>query len=470
MMAASTFVSEDLHCPQCSDIYCLPVLLACGHNVCNHCLKKFWEWKGCRPCPVCGVESASVKPPINLQLKIAADQYQAQNVYIKQGVCLLHNETLKVFCNNDEELICVICQISKQHKVHQCCPVEEAAQQKKTEISAILDSLRKTLRTLNQKKQQMEETKAYIQTQSVQIEEAIKEEFRILHQFLWEEETNKLKALKQEEETKVQVMLKKIKDAEKQIQTLSSNIRETETALRARDLSFLQGYKQTKKRVKCNIQEPEYIRDILINSAKHLGILKFRIWKKMANSVKYAPIILDPNTAQPNLKLCQDLTSLHYSQKQPLPDNPERCTNRVCVLGATGFTSGFHSWTVELGQAKDWHVGVVRESIKRKSTIFLNPDEGFWVIGLCNGESLWAESSPRALLTMKQKPERITVKLDLNKGKVVFINTANSTVIHTFKDKFTERIFPYFSLGLNEDWKNSSPLTICPLTISVNTG
>lgn len=125
---------------------------------------------------------------------------------------------------------------------------------------------------------------------------------------------------------------------------------------------------------------------------------------------------------------------------------------------------------MELGQAKDWHVGVVRESIKRKSTIFLNPDEGFWVIGLCNGESLWAESSPRALLTMKQKPERITVKLDLNKGKVVFINTANSTVIHTFKDKFTERIFPYFSLGLNEDWKNSSPLTICPLTISVNTG
>lgn len=79
-----------------------------------------------------------------------------------------------------------------------------------------------------------------LQTQSVQIEEAIKEEFRILHQFLWEEETNKLKALKQEEETKVQVMLKKIKDAEKQIQTLSSNIRETETALRARELSFLQ--------------------------------------------------------------------------------------------------------------------------------------------------------------------------------------------------------------------------------------
>ncbi|XP_004070033.1 zinc-binding protein A33-like isoform X2 [Oryzias latipes] len=469
MMAARAIISEDLHCPQCSDIYCLPLLLACGHNVCNHCLKKFWEMKGCRLCPVCGSESPSARPPINLQLKIAADQQKAQNLYVKHGDCLIHNEPLKVFCNNDQEPICLICQISMQHKVHQCCPVEEAAQQKKIEISAILDSLRKTLKSLYNKKQQMEETKAYIQAQSAQVEEEIKNEFRILHQFLWDEETNQLKALKQEEDTKVQVMRKKMEDTVKQIQRLSSTISETESALKVRDLPFLLGYKETKKRVKCNIQEPEFIRDILINSAKHLGILKFKIWKKMANTVKYAPVILDPNTAQPNLQLSQGLTSMHYSRKQLLPDNPERCTNRVCVLGATGFTSGLHSWTVELGQVKDWHIGVVRESIKRKSTNCLNPDEGFWVIGLSDGDSLWAESSPRAMLTVKQKPERITVKLDLNKGKVVFINTANSTVIYTFKDKFTEKIYPYFSLGLNEEWKNSSPLTICPLTISVNT-
>uniref|UniRef100_A0A8C8DP17 Uncharacterized protein n=1 Tax=Oryzias sinensis TaxID=183150 RepID=A0A8C8DP17_9TELE len=344
--------------------------------------------------------------------------------------CLIHNEPLKVFCNNDLEPICLICQISMQHKVHQCCPIE---------ISAILDSLRKTLRSLNNKKKQMEETKAYIQV-------TIKKEFRVLHQFLWDEETNQLKALKQEEDTKVQVMRKKMEDTVKQIQRLSSTISETESALKVKDLPFL---------LVNALPDPAAAGHILIHSAKHLGILKFKIWKKMANTVKYAPVILDPNTAQPNLELSQGLTSMHYSRKQFLPDNPERCTNRVCVLGATGFTSGLHSWTVELGQAKDWHIGVVRESIKRKSTNCLNPDEGFWVIGLSDGDSLW--------------PERITVKLDLNKGKVVFINTATSTVIYTFKDKFTEKIYPYFSLGLNEEWKNSSPLTICPLTISVNT-
>lgn len=140
----------------------------------------------------------------------------------------------------------------------------------------------------------------------------------------------------------------------------------------------------------------------------------------------------------------------------------------MCVLGATGFTSGKHTWTIEVGQGKDWYIGVARESIKRKSTIFLNPTEGFWVIGLCNGDSLWAQTSPRTKLVMKQKPERITVELDYDKGKVAFINPTDLTIIHAFKDRFTERIFPYFSPGLYECESISSPLIICPMTIKVD--
>ncbi|XP_039988192.1 zinc-binding protein A33-like [Xiphias gladius] len=467
MAATSSLSEDDLLCPQCSEIYCLPVLLKCGHNICKVCLQKFWEWKGCRECPVCRTVSVPGRPPINLELKIAADEYQVQRTGRNQEVCFLHHEKLKIFCHNDEEPICLVCQTSKQHKIHECCPVEDAAQQKKTEISAKLESLRKKLRILNKTKQHWEETKAYIQTQAYQNEKVIKEEFQKLHLFLREEENTRLKELKKEEEIKTQVMCEKVEDIKDKIETLSSTISDIETALRAKDLPFLQDYKQTKKRVKCNIREPECIRDILINSAKHLGLLKFGILKKMANIVKYVPITLDPNTAHSNLKISEELTCLQYSSKQLLPDNPERCTSRLCVLGANGFTSGKHSWTVEVGQSKDWYIGVARESIKRKSTIFLNPAEGFWVIGLCNGDSLWAQTSPRTKLVLKQKPERITVELDCDKGKVVFINTANLTTLHTFKDRFTERIFPYFSPGLYEEGKISSPLTICPLTITV---
>lgn len=159
---------------------------------------------------------------------------------------------------------------------------------------------------------------------------------------------------------------------------------------------------------------------------------------------------------------------MQYSSKRFLPDNTERCTSRVCVLGATGFTSGKHSWTVDVGQGKDWFIGAAAESIKRKNTVFLNPTEGFWVISLCNGDAFWAEASPRVKLVLKQKPQRITIKLDYDKGKVVFINAEDSTTIHTFSDRFVERIFPYFSPGLHQDEKLSIPLTICPLKITVN--
>ncbi|XP_070763142.1 zinc-binding protein A33-like [Enoplosus armatus] len=467
-MAASPLYEGDLLCPQCCEIYCFPVLLKCGHNICRVCLQKFWEWKGCRECPVCRTVSVYGRPPINLPLKLAADNYQTQRTSRNQELCCLHNEKLKLFCQNDEEPICLVCHTSKQHKVHECYPVEEAAQQKKTEVLAMLESLKKKLRILNKTKEHWQETKDYIQTQAYQSEKAMKEEFEKLHKFLWEEENTRLKVLKQEGEIKTQVMCEKLENIKDKIKTLSSTISDVERALRASDLPFLQDYKQTKKRVKCNIQEPECIRDILINSAKHLGVLKFGIWKKMANIVTCVPITLDPNTAQSNLKFSEEFTCVQYSNKQLLPDNPERCTSRVCVLGATGFTSGKHSWTIEVGQGKDWYIGVAQESIKRKSVVFLNPSEGFWVIGLCKGDSFWAQTTPRTKLTLKQKPERIRVELDYDKGKVVFINAADSTTIHTFKDRFTERIFPYFSPGLYEEGKSSIPLTICPLTITVD--
>lgn len=159
---------------------------------------------------------------------------------------------------------------------------------------------------------------------------------------------------------------------------------------------------------------------------------------------------------------------MQYNSMQKLPDNPERCTNSVCVLGATGFTSGKHSWTIDVGEGKNWYIGVANESIKRKQAAFLSPSEGFWVIGLCNGDSYWAKTAESTKLVLKQKPQRITVELDYAKGKVVFINAATFTQIHTFKDKFRERIFPYFSPGMNEDGNRSHPLTICPMTITVD--
>uniref|UniRef100_A0A8C6L585 Tripartite motif containing 35 n=1 Tax=Nothobranchius furzeri TaxID=105023 RepID=A0A8C6L585_NOTFU len=422
---------DDLLCPQCSGIYCLPVVLICGHNICKVCLYRFWEVRRCRNCPVCGIESSTGVPPLNLALQKRIDVFKVHAPIEESDECLLHNEKLKVFCNDDEVPICLVCQISKQHSVHQCCTVEEAVLTKKVKYK--------------------QSAKRF--TQSSQVETQIKQEFQKLQKFLQDEENMRLRALKQEEETKAKVISKKIENLEEQIRLLSFTITDVDKALTLNDLPFLK-------------VQPETIRDILINSAKHLGLLPYEVWKKMLNTINYTSVILDPNTAHSNLKLSQGLTSVQYSSKKPLPDNPERCTSRMWVLGANGFISGKHSWTVDVGQGKDWYIGVARESIKRKSAVFLSPTEGFWVIGQCSIDSLWAQTSPRTRIHVKQKPEKITIELDFIKGKVVFINSEDSSMIYTFKEKFSERIFPFFALGL-EDRQNASPLTICPKFLRV---
>lgn len=176
---------------------------------------------------------------------------------------------------------------------------------------------------------------------------------------------------------------------------------------------------------------------------------------------------MDPNTAQANLILSDEFSSVHYGKKRPVPNNYERCSSRAAVLAAGGFASGKHSWDVDVGEGTNWYIGVARESANRKDTVFLNPAEGYWVIGQC-GDTYWAQTSPRTRLSVRSKPQKITVELDCDKGKVTFLSAADSSVMHTFKDKFTEKIFPFFSPGMYEEGKSTpSPLTICPLKNSV---
>ncbi|KAJ7317327.1 hypothetical protein JRQ81_003489 [Phrynocephalus forsythii] len=49
----------------------------------------------------------------------------------KRGVCERHQEPLKLFCEEDETLICLVCEKSKAHLDHRVVPAEEAFQEYK---------------------------------------------------------------------------------------------------------------------------------------------------------------------------------------------------------------------------------------------------------------------------------------------------------------------------------------------------
>ncbi|XP_048843241.1 zinc-binding protein A33-like isoform X3 [Brienomyrus brachyistius] len=485
MAAAASSLDEELCCAVCSDIFKDPVVLKCSHSFCRVCLQRCWEGKSIRECPLCRRKSSVDDPPVSVVLRNIVESYLQQrsvrNVAEKSGVpkkneapekseshCSLHGEKLLLFCVEDQEPICVVCQTARKHTDHRICPLEEAVEDKKADLRASLIPLKEKLEKLTKVKQESEKTAKHIKSQSQHTEKRIKEEFEELHQFLREEEEARLAILRVEEKEKSEKMKEKIENISKQVSTLTEKIRDVEKAMGAEDISFLKTISDTKEKAQCSLQDPELESGALIDVVKHLGSLKFRIWEKMMETVQYTPVTLDPNTAAPQLSVSDDLISVRDTGViQQLPNNPERFSVCVCVLGNKGFISGKHSWEVEVGDKPEWDVGVAAEFVSRKGEITYKPENGFWVVALRKGDVYTACDSPSTCLRLKTKPQRTRVQLDYDRGQVSFFNPTDMSLIHTFKGTFTGRLFPYFSPHVNNDGSNPGSLKICPVKVSV---
>ncbi|XP_035261837.1 tripartite motif-containing protein 35-like isoform X2 [Anguilla anguilla] len=446
MEAKPLIPKDELCCSVCCDIFKEPVLLKCSHSFCRECLKQYWEEKSSRECPICRRKASVDDPPVNLALRSIVESYLKQKTEREttdksDARCSLHGEKLLLFCEHDKEPLCVICQTSKKHKKHPVCPVEEAALELKEELKPALNLIKEKLKRFTDVKQDCKKTAEHIKSQAQHTERQIKAEFEKLHQFLREEEEARLAALREEEEQKSRIMKEKIENITGHISTLKDKITAIEKAMDTEDTFFLQSYKNIKERAQCTLQDPELLSGALIDVAKHLGNLKFRVWENILEMVQYTPVVLDPNTARTTLSLSDDLTTVRDAgTKQKCPDNPERFKPWGCVLGYEGFTSGTHSWEVKVGNKPAWTIGVVKESITRKGSITCSPKRGFWVLMRRNGD---AYSAPGASdLTLRKKPQSIRVQLDYDGGEVSFFNPSGMSLIYCCKDTFTERVFP----------------------------
>ncbi|XP_062391183.1 zinc-binding protein A33-like [Sardina pilchardus] len=451
-------LEEDFSCAVCTEIYKDPVLLTCSHSFCKVCLQKFWNTKGSRECPICRRRSSKEEPPLSLALRNLCETYlqERESLTSQRGaLCSLHGDPLRLFCHGDQQLVCYSCRDSKLHRRHQFSPVDEAAADRKEELKIKLDPMKERLKAFEKAKLTCHETAEHIKTQTQHTKKQIKEMFEKLHQFLRDEETARIAELREEEEQKSWVMKEKIEKMSREISSLSDTIRATEEQIGAGDLTFLQNYKSTQ----CTLQDPERVSGALINVAKHLGNLKFRVWEKMQETVQYTPVTLDPNTAADNLILSEDLTSVRRGDEvQQLPDNPERFDEYSSVLGSEGFNSGTHCWDVEVGENTGWFVGVMTESLRRKGNYFSR--SGLWFVVYTGAAyRAWAPPYDPTLLTVQQKPQRIRVQLDWDRGELSFSDPDNNTHLHTLTHTFTERVFPYIS--------TSSPLRILPVKVSV---
>ncbi|KAJ3588688.1 hypothetical protein NHX12_009542 [Muraenolepis orangiensis] len=352
---ASTFSTlvDELSCSVCRDIFRDPVVLSCSHSFCKECLKRWWTQAQTRPCPLCKRRSSKPEPPRNLTLNNLVEAFRREggqrDSVPSDDLCTLHGEKLKLFCLDHQEMACIICRDSAKHTDHKFRPIDEASHSHREELQKLLEPQKKTLEVFTEAKRKCDQIAAHIEVQTECTERQIQKEFKKLHQFLQDEETSRIKALRQEKHLKGQKMKKVIEELSRQIKTLSDTVNETEKHLRAGDILFLKNYKAIAGKSAQPSQcppAPDLPKEALMNVAKHLGNLAFEVWQKLGETVSYSPVILDPNTAAPDLILSEDLTSVRAGERQQLPQNPERL--RAGVLGSLSRLPGSGTYCVDV--------------------------------------------------------------------------------------------------------------------------
>ncbi|XP_072892142.1 zinc-binding protein A33-like [Hemitrygon akajei] len=292
-------------------------------------------------------------------------------------------------------------------------------------------------------------------------------EFTNLHQFLNQEEEQMKGKLKEDVERISRQLRENLQRITEKRASIERTILEIQERLNVQETAFLADVKSLIERSYVKFKKPPEV-PLNLLLGEFGGPLQLIVWKRILKVISPVPaaLTLEPSTAHPELLISEDLKSVRLSDTwQELPDNPERFDDCVSVLSAQGFDSGRHYWQVEVGNKTMWDVGLAKESVSRKGSIILSPEDGFWTIWLRNGNEYEALSTPSSFLSLRTKPKTIGVFLDYEKGQVSFYNADDMSVIYTFCDSFSERLFPYFSPGESDGGKNAEPLKLCALRL-----
>ncbi|KAF7476381.1 hypothetical protein GHT09_012500 [Marmota monax] len=160
-------------------------------------------------------------------------------------------------------------------------------------------------------------------------------------------------------------------------------------------------------------------------------------------------ITLDADTAHPSLHVSHGGKHVEtLPMKQDVPDKSAPFTLAPFVLGQKSFSSGLHYWEVEVPDKYTWNAGLCLDSVKRKiSYNYTSPENGFWSISRID-RRYDALSVPRFVVNVENPPLKIVgIFLQYEKGLISFYDVKASSILYTFKSKFTQPLKPYFSPG-----------------------
>ncbi|XP_069629973.1 E3 ubiquitin-protein ligase TRIM39-like [Haliaeetus albicilla] len=456
---------ESLHseatCSICLGYFQDPVSIHCGHNFCQACITHCWEGLESHfSCPQCRQTALQKSFRPSRELANIAKIARQLNLRAGEGavgwenLCGQHQEALKLFCKDDQQPICMVCDRSQAHRFHTVVPVEEAAQEYKEEIQARLQALKEEREKYLESRKTGVRKSSYLEKTKTEGKKIVCE-FEQLNQFLKDQERLLLTQLIDLDRAITRIQDEAVAKVSEEMSHLDTLIWEMEGKFQQPASQFLQDIRrllnscemmQFNPPVEISSDLERRLEDFVQRNILVRGTLRKCQDGLMFKLQEPTNVTLDPATAHPNLYLSEDRKQARGQlTQQDLPDNPERFDFEPCVLGCEGFTSGRHFWEVDVGQGGVWALGVARASVKRKGPMSLTPKEGVWAL-----EAYYSLASPRANLHLNPLPRRIRVSLDYEGGRVAFFSADDDAPILVYTRALFngERVFPWFKMGM----------------------
>ncbi|XP_062894609.1 zinc-binding protein A33-like [Mobula hypostoma] len=449
--------TEEVICPVCLDLFTDPVILVCGHNFCRSCITRCWEREERNSCPECREVIVDRTLRANRALANLAEKARNINLSPKDKEsklhCEEHEEELKLFCETDKTLICLICAVAQEHREHRFMPIKEAVTLYKDQLKSSLDSLTKKKSDFQEKEQQQKEKISGVREQSHSVQTHITSQFAELRQIITEKEQSFLRDLREAEAWILNPMQRNLREIQKNIRFIQEEITTLKEQMAQKDsVIFLKEEARRNRSKNDDVQELSVTDESLpFEKFDHLYLLN-TVLRETLDANYRVSVTLDVETANPRLEVSEDRKSVRRTRtRRNLPDTGKRFTFWACVLGSEGFTSGRHYWEVGVTGNRRWCLGVAAESVERKGRVSLRPETGFWVIGrdddvlhrdyyVLSGLFYFGSRLPAGPI-----PGRVGVYLSYQSGTVSFYNAETKSHLHTFTgNKFTGKLYPFF--------------------------
>ncbi|XP_054475702.1 E3 ubiquitin-protein ligase TRIM21-like [Anoplopoma fimbria] len=393
-------------------------------------------------------------------------------------MCTEHDKLMELFCKTDQMCVCMLCTVS-DHKTHDVVPLKEEYEGKKTELETTETEIQQMIQ---KRRLKIQEIKHSVELSEEDADREIADGvqvFTALKESVERSQAELIDTIKEKQRKTEKQAEGFIKELEHEICELKKRSTEVEQLSRSEDhLHLLQSFTSikaappTKDWTGVRVSPPSY-EGTVVRAVNQLEETLRKQMKKLFEAElkrvqqSAVDVTLDPDTANPKLILSDDGKQVKLGGvKKNLPDNPERFDSCANVLAKQSFSLGRFYYEVQVKGKTEWLLGVARESINRKGSFRLTPQDGYWTICLRNENEYKACADTLVDLSLKSQPEKVGVFVDYEEGLVSFYDVDAAALIYSFTGCcFTEKLYPFFIPCLNDGGKNSAPLIISTLNL-----